>query len=256
MIAALAGAAAVALYLAGVAAYRRRLRARRFPPWRVGAFIAGVALMAYAGGPRFEAAAGAAFEAHMLQHLVMMFLAPPLLLLGAPLLLLVAATPPAAARRMTAFAGSAFGRAVFAPLTGWLTFVGVLWGVHFSPLFEFALEHPWAHAAEHALFVGSALLFWGAVVQVGYAPREVPYPARMLYVFLAIPQGAFVAFALGASNRVLYPYYLQAFPSPGAALADQRGGADLMWIVGGFLLFAAFMLVAAAWAHDERRAAA
>jgi cytochrome c oxidase assembly factor CtaG len=124
---------------------------------------------------------------------------------------------------------------------------------HFSPLYNAALEHPAVHVVEHALFLTAAFLFWGAVVQVGYAPRPVPYPARVLYLFLAIPQGAFLGLAIYAARGVLYPHYAHVHNAI-TALADQQNGGAVMWIAGGFVMFAAFMLTVGAWAMSERAA--
>lgn len=248
-------AAAFAVYAAGVRAYRLRFPQRAFPGLRIAFCAAGLLLSAAAFLPAVDTLADRSFLWHMAQHLVLMLLAPPLLLLGAPLLLLVAATPKPFAAAIVRACHSAPGRALLAPVTGWLAFVFVLWTTHFSPLYERALEQPFVHGIEHALFFGAGLLFWNAVVQVGYAPRPVAYPARMLYLFLALPQGAFAAFAIGASRHPLYAHYA-ALLGPAAALDDQRAGADLMWIAGGFLLFCAFMLEAASWAASEREPAA
>lgn len=255
MIPLLLGAAAIALYLRGVTLYGRRFPARAFSFWRIAAFVAGTTLLALALSAPVDALGERSFAAHMVQHVVLMLAAPPLVLLGAPLLLLIAVPNAAVARRITAFADSAFGRVLFAPLTGWLAFVGVLWFSHFSPLYESALVHPEVHVVEHALFLGAAFLFWNAVVQVGYAPRPVPFPARMLFVFLAIPQGAFLGLAIYAARGILYPHYAIG-RSAASALADQQNGGAVMWIAGGFLLFLAFMATCAAWAASERRAEA
>lgn len=254
MIGAALGIAAVAVYLYAVSAYVKRFPNRRFPLGRIVAFVTGMVLLSSALLPAVDERADTSFAAHMAQHMVMVLIAPPLVLLGAPLLLAVAAPPQSFARRLVAFAHNDFGRALLSPLTAWLLYVFVLWGAHFTSLYELALEHPALHVLEHLLFIGSAFLFWNAVVQVGYAPRPVSYPVRMFYLFLAIPQGAFLGFALNATRRVLYPHYQASFGSASAALADQHNGADLMWILGGFLLFAAFMCTAGAWAFAERRA--
>jgi putative membrane protein len=248
------GVAAVALYLYGVRAYNARFPARRYSAWRIAAFLSGAALMSAALLPAVDALADRSFAWHMTQHVVLMLIGPPLLLLGAPLLLIVAAPPPHIARRFTAFAQSGFGHALFAPITGWLLFVGVLWASHFSALYEAALEHPATHVFEHGLYVSVALLFWASVVQVGYTPRPVPFAARMLYLFLAIPQGAFLGFAIYAARNVLYAHYLHE-QTAGLALADQQNGGAVMWIAGGLLLFIAFMCTAAVWAAVERREA-
>jgi cytochrome c oxidase assembly factor CtaG len=249
------GVAALALYLRGVVLYGRRFPARAFSFWRIAAFTAGTTLMVIALSPPVDALADTWFAVHMLQHVTLMLVGPPLILLGAPLLLMVAVPPPRFARRLTAFADSAVGQVIFAPLTGWLSLVGVLWFSHFSPLYEAALVYPAVHVVEHVLFIGAAFLFWGAIVQVGYAPRPVPFPARILFLFLAIPQGAFLGLAIYAARGVLYPHYLERHTSA-VALADQQNGGAVMWIMGGFLLFAALMATCAAWAAAERGAEA
>ena len=256
MIAAVAGFIAIAVYAIAVRSYRARYPGRVFSAWRIAAFVAGVAFSVGVVLPAADAAADASFASHMLQHIVLWLVAPPLILLGAPLLLLVAVPRPRTARAFTAFAHSRAGLTLFAPLTAWLLYVFVLWGAHFSPLYELALEHPAIHVLEHALFFGVSLLFWGTVVQAGYAPRPVSYPVRMFFLFFAIPQGAFLGFALNASQHVLYPSYLAHFASVASALSDQHDGADAMWILGGLILFVAFMCTAASWAAAERREAA
>ncbi|MFN2448744.1 MAG: cytochrome c oxidase assembly protein [Candidatus Baltobacteraceae bacterium] len=253
VVASFLAAAAIAAYLLSMRQYRARFPARPFPGLRIASFCAGAMLFAVCLLPAADALADRSFAWHMLQHMIIVFVAAPLVLLGAPVLLIVSVPPARLARCFTRFSASAPGRALFAPALGWVLFVFVLWGAHFSPLYESAMEHPAVHLFEHVLFTGSALLFWNSVIQIGYAPRPVPYPLRMLYLFLAIPQGAFVAFAIGASSHPLYPHYNRLLGVAGA-LADQRNGADVMWIVGGFLMFAAFMAQGATWAVAERGA--
>jgi putative membrane protein len=246
-----AGAICIAVYIRAVTLYNKKFPGRSYSFLRIACFVIGVGCIIIALLPTVDALADRSFAAHMAQHMVLALVAPPLVLLGAPLLLLAAVPSQRTARRITGFAHGALGRAIFAPITGWLLFVSVLWATHFSPLYEAALEHPAMHVVEHGLFLTAAFLFWGAVVQVGYAPRAVPFPARMLYVFLAIPQGAFLGLAIYAARGVLYPHYLQ-MQSAASALADQQNGGAVMWIAGGFIMFVAFMLTAAAWAVSER----
>jgi putative membrane protein len=251
MTGAILGAASIALYLYAVRLYNRRFPDRAYCGWRIAAFVCGVALMCAMLVPPIDALADRFFAWHMTQHVVLMLIGPPLVLLGAPLLLTVAVPPRHIALRITGFSQTPFAHALFAPLTGWVLFVAVLWMSHFSPLYESALEHPFVHVAEHALYVIAAFLFWLSVVQVGYTPRPLPYPARMLYLFLAIPQGAFLGFAIYGARGVLYPHYAHA-QTAALALADQQNGGAVMWIAGGLLLFIAFMCTAGAWAASER----
>ncbi|HEV2260770.1 MAG TPA: cytochrome c oxidase assembly protein [Candidatus Rubrimentiphilum sp.] len=251
MTVALASVAILVLYGYGVGRYRMKYPDRAFPLWRVAAFAAGVAIIAFALSPWSDALADRSFAAHMSQHIALMLIAAPLLLMGAPLLLLVSVPPTRTARSIVAWAENPLVRVVFAPLTGWLVFVGLLWVAHFSPLYEAALEHPAIHVFEHAAFLTAALLFWMPVVQAGYTPQPVAFPARMLYLVLMFPQGAFLGLAIYSARAVLYPHYLltQSFAS---ALVDQQNGGAIMWIAGGFIMFVAFMLTVGAWAYSER----
>jgi putative membrane protein len=255
VIALLLGLLTVCAYFWAVQRYGAKHPERPFSFLRIGSFAAGATCMTLVLLPPFDAAADRYFAMHMVQHVVLVLIAPPLMLLGAPLLLAVAVPPQRIARRITAAARHPIAHALLSPLTGWLLFIFVLWGAHFSPLYEASLEHPMVHVFEHLLFIVSAFLFWMPVVQVGYAPRPVAFPARILYLFLALPQGAFLGLAIYAARHVLYPHYL-LHQTLQQALLDQSNGGAVMWISGGFLLFIALMITAAAWAANERMAAA
>ncbi|MGH8164898.1 MAG: cytochrome c oxidase assembly protein [Rhodanobacteraceae bacterium] len=250
MIVVVLGVATLIAYLYAVRAYDRRYPDRRFRSGRIAAFAAGVALGTLALVPPVDRIVDASFGAHMVQHLVLMLIVPPLILLGAPLLLLVATPPPETGRRIAHVTRHPFVLALASPVLAWLLFVATLWSVHFSPLYDLALDHVWIHVAEHALLLATAFLFWLPVVQVGYAPLAISFPVRMFYLFLAIPQGAFLGLAIYSSRYVLYPHYL-AGRSLEAAMADQHNAGAVMWIAGGALLFLAFMLTAGAWAAHE-----
>ncbi len=254
MIAPLLSIAVIAVYVWAVVRYREIYPSRGFETWRVLACVCGVACFGAALSAPVDVLADRSFAAHMVQHVVLMLVAPPLVLLGAPLLLAVAVPPRDSARVVAGVASHPVMHAVFAPIVGWVLFVGVLWGVHFSPLYESALESGRLHIVEHVLFITAAFLFWLPVVQVGVVPRPVSFPARMLYLVLMFPQGAFLGLAIYGSRHVLYPHYASVLG--GGAMADQQDGGAIMWIAGGFIMFAAFMLVAASWARSERRALA
>ena len=249
MIAPLVSLAAIAVYLWAVRRYRELHPAREFEAWRIVLFVLGCVCFGAALSAPVDVLTERSFAAHMVQHVVLMLIAPPLVLLGEPLLLAVAVPRRDSARVVAAVAGHPVVHALFAPIVGWLLFVGVLWGAHFSPLYQSALESGWVHVLEHVLFILAAFLFWLPIVQVGFVPRPVSFPARMLYLVLMFPQGAFLGLAIYGSRHVLYPHYASLLGT--AAMADQQNGGAIMWIAGGFIMFAAFMLVAASWARSE-----
>ncbi len=240
-------ALAAALY--GFGLIRARERGRALRGGRTAAFLcallfAGCVLL----GP-LDALADVALSRHMVQHLALSFVIAPLLLLGAPVRLALSALPPRAASALAALLHSRPVRYATLPAFAWLQFAAVLYAVHFSALYEAALEHPPAHALEHALFLGSALLFWTPVLAVAPAPHAPPHPVRLLMLFLALPMSAFLGFALYVTHGVLYAHYAS---QPGA-LADQTDAGAVMWIAGGAPLLLALLWCVADWGARERR---
>ncbi|MGC2129341.1 MAG: cytochrome c oxidase assembly protein [Candidatus Aquilonibacter sp.] len=249
------GVAAVGGYLAAVRLYGLRYPNRTFAVGRVVAFCAGVAVAVAALSPPMDMVVDRSFAAHMVQHLILALVVPPLLLLGAPLTLAVALPPPRAGKAIARIARHRIARAATSPVSCWVIFVVVLWGIHFSVLYELALRYEGVHVFEHALLLGAALLFWMPIVHVGYAAHPVPFPVRLFYLIAAIPQGAFLGLAIYSARDLLYPHYAIG-RSLSAALSDQQDAGAIMWIGGGALMFTAFMLTAATWAAREHRAEA
>lgn len=191
-----------------------------------------------------DAAAHDGLTGHMMQHLLLTSVAAPLIVLGRPLTL--ALRSGVGRRRLVrAIRSPAFG-VLTHPVVGWLAFVGTMYAVHLGPLYEAALRSPAWHAAEHSLFLATALLFWLPVVGETPAPHALSHVARMLYLALAMPAEAFLALALYSADRVVYPSYAGA-----GALADQRAAAALLWLVGDLVFVAALVLAAVAWKRDE-----
>jgi cytochrome c oxidase assembly factor CtaG len=218
--------------------------ARRVPHWpraRCACFLAGLAALAVAL-VALDGAAGRRLSAHMVQHLVLVFVAAPLLVLGSPVALgLRAAGAPA--RRVLRLAGLAH------PVTGWVALCAVMALTHVTGLYQAALEHPLVHAGEHVAYVLAAVLFWRPVLGADPVPRKPGAVGRLLYLMLAAGPLAVVGIAMQGSS---HPWYA-AYAAPGA-LADQHRAGSLMWVGGGLALAA--ITVAAAWsalAREHRR---
>jgi putative membrane protein len=216
----------------------------RVPAWRVACFVAGFAAILVALGPPVDTMAERSLTAHMVQHLLLTSVAAPLLVLGRPItLLLKTSSTRGFARRVVR--SRAFG-ALTHPVVAWIAFVATMYGAHLGPLYEAALVSPAWHAAEHSLFLASAILFWLPVAGETPAPNRLGHGARLLYLALAMPAEGFLALAIFSAGGVLYPPYAGA-----NALADQRSAAALLWIVGDLVFLVALVLTALAWKADE-----
>jgi putative copper resistance protein D len=242
------------LYAAGL----RRLRTagHPFPRSRPAAFFAGLASLTVALASPVDVYAEVLFSVHMGQHLLLAYVAPPLLALGAPVTLALAASRPATRRRfLLPVLDNRAVTLLAQPVVGWSLFVVSGFAIHFTGLFEAALEQPWVHAIEHGLFLGVGVAFWWPIVGLDPTPHRMSYPARLMSLSMAMVVSGFVAVAIYSADRPLYPWY-PALPAPWgpAALSDQRWAAAGMWVIGSLILILAGLFVAAAWRrHDEGR---
>ena len=116
------------------------------PRRRSAAFLGGLLAVAVALQSGIERYDTALFSIHMVQHLLLTMVAGPLLALGAPVTLLLRAAGPEERRRWILPAlHSRAARVIGHPVVAALLFAGVMWGTHFSPLFDRALEDRLAH---------------------------------------------------------------------------------------------------------------
>lgn len=225
------------------------------PVRRSVAFAAALTALAFAllsGIDRYDTML---FAVHMAQHLLVAMVAAPLIALSGPITLAMRLASPATRRRwILPVLHARLTRVLAFPVVAWVIFAGVMWVSHFSPLFDAALEDPLVHDVEHALFLGSGLLFWWPAVALDPAPWRMPHPARALYVLLQMPQNTFLAVVLLNAPTVLYPHYatLQRAWGP-TALADQQAAAGIMWLAGDAIFLVAVMAIVLGWMRAEAR---
>lgn len=218
----------------------RRLRAAGHgaaaPGWRLAAYVAGLAALAGALLTPLDDLAAELFSAHMAQHLLLTMTAAPLLLLGNPLPIVLWGLPRRARRALgRPLTRGHRLRAVLAALTAlpvaWLGHVATIWIWHLPSLYGAALAHEPVHALEHAMFFGTAILFWWPIIEP--APRVRRHAARgfkIVYLVAATAQNIFLGMFLSLPERVLYPHYLETAAEHGVdALADQALAGGLMW---------------------------
>ena len=230
------------------------------PRRRTVAFLAGMVALAFALLSGIGAYDTALFSIHMVQHVLLMLVAAPLLALAAPFTLLLRLSSPGTRRRwLLPVLHSRLARFMAHPVTAWVMFAGMMWAVHFSPLFNASLEDPLVHDVEHLLFLTGALLYWGPAVALDPVPWRMSHPARIGYLFTQMTQNTFLAFVILNASTVLYPHYATVVHPWGmAVIDDQRLAAGIMWIAGDAIFLTAIMAVVVGWmraeARDEARA--
>lgn len=242
-----------AAYLAAVARLRATGRPWRAP--RTWAFLAGLAIAGAALASPLGDRADERLAPHMWQHLALTLAAAPLLVAGAPVALAVRASAGATHRALVSLVRSRAARVVTHPVVTWLAFTGTMAVTHLTGWYDAALRHAMVHAAEHAAFLFSAMLFWAPVVGANPLRGLRSWIGRTVYLILAMVPMSTVAVLLVYAQHVRYPTYASRAAAAGVApLTDQQIGGDIMWVAGSLAMVAATVIVGGeALIREERR---
>lgn len=234
----------------GVRRVNRR-HAAVIPAARTVCFVAGVAALFVALASPIDTFADDLFSVHMLQHLLIAFVAAPLLVMSAPGTLALRVSSPGLRRSLLVpVLHSRAVRWVTFPVVTWLLFGAVMWLAHFTPLFELALESPPIHDLEHVAFLAAGYLYWLPALGRDPMPWRLGISGRLLYLLLGMPVSSVLGLVIVAQTSVMYPHYLAP-----DALADQRLAGTVMWVGGDLITAVLIGLAVWAWVRDEARRA-
>jgi len=247
------------LYMRGVRIVNAAHPRHPIPASRRNCFLGGLLALFVAVGSPIDVYDTSFFWVHMIQHLIMLNIAAPLLMMGAPVTLWIRASKPRTRRRfILPLLRSRPVAVITFPVTCWILLGPiVLYTTHFTPMFDSALRIDWVHELEHALYLLAACLFWWPVVGRDPSRWKLSYPAKLLYLFLAMPALTFLGLALMNANHVIYPTYAAASAARGwgmSALDDQKLAGFIMWVPGGMFVLAAILWTSAQWMKAEQRA--
>ena len=230
-------------------------------PWRrrcTLSFMAGLVIMWIVLLGPFGAYDDVFFWAHMVQHIALMMLVAPLLLLGSPVLLLLRVSSRQVRRRwLMPVLRSRLVQWLTRPAVGWILFAGVLLGTHFSPFYEFSLDHPLVHRfVEHPLYLGAALIYYYPLLATNPGPRPVPYAIRAVSLFTMMFPETMSGFFIYASRYVMFPFYAHVSrPFGPGPIVDQQLGGALMW-AGSMIIDSVWVGIAVLeWLRSEKRVA-
>jgi putative membrane protein len=247
------GVAALA-YLRAVRVVNARHPRNPVPRRHVVAWMAGlVAILVALQSPidRYETAL---LSVHMVQHMLLQFVAAPLLLLGAPMTLALRTASPRARARLLRILHSRAVRLVTHPIVAGVTILVVNYGWQFTVAYNAALEVEALHYLQHATLLGAALLFWWPIAGVDPAPNKLPYPGRLAYLVLAMPPNSALGIILLQVDPTIYPHYVTNLRDWGPSLAEDFAIAGaIMWEGAAMMLVPAVLLTTAAWLRDDER---
>jgi hypothetical protein len=142
------------------------------------------------------------------------------------------------------------------PLPAVALHVIALWAWHVPAAYGAALRGPWVHAAEHGSFLGTAMIFWWAVLHRRGSLARMPGVAMLALFALSMATGALGALLTFSAA----PWYASHMATASAwgftPLEDQQVAGLVMWIPGSLVYLTAVTLVFVRWMRTaERRSA-
>jgi putative membrane protein len=183
---------------------------------------------------------------HMLQHVLLAFIAPPLMLLG---------LSPSMAARIARIPGV---RAVTEPIPAQVLSAAVMIVWHLPPLYDATLYNEGMHVVEHLMFIASGLLLFWPIIDAtsGQSRWRMSPGAKLVYILIAtVPQDA-IALALIFSRVPFYDFYTHVprLIEGYTALIDQTIAGAVLMIFGKVTLAIAALAIFFRWFGAEQRA--
>ncbi|MFG2308052.1 cytochrome c oxidase assembly protein [Streptomyces sp. NPDC048566] len=203
------------------------------------------------------------FSVHMVQHMVISMLSPILILLGAPITLALRALPVAARRGskgprelLLMLLHSRYLRIVTHSAFTIPLFIASLYGLYFTPIFDFLMESKTGHIAMMCHFLAVGLVFFWPIMGVDPGPHRPGYLMRMLELFAGMPFHAFFGIALMMASQPMIATYEHPPASLGIeALADQTAAGGIAWAFSEVPSVLVLLALLFQWYGSEQRQA-
>ncbi len=258
-----AAAVLAGAYVLGVMRLRRR--GDRWPAGRTVAWLAGCAAMLLATSSGVRSYGSAMFSVHMVEHMTLNMFVPVLLVLGAPVTLALRVLPSAPAGSLPGprewivrAVHSPFTAFLSNPITAFVLFVGSLYAVYFTPLFDTLVRYHWGHEFMALHFLLTGYLFYWGIIGVDPGPRRLPFLGRLALLFAIMPFHAFFGIAMMTSESTVGGNFYRglALPWVTSVNADQHLGGAIAWGASEVPLVMVVIALVTQWARQDRRTAA
>ncbi len=205
-------------------------------------------------------------SAHVVQHILLSFVAPPLLVIGSPWLPLLGGLPRSwrnALGRLSQRTSSRSGarsktnaatkvrRLLARPLTSVVlfNFTMILW--HLPGPFDAAAGHPMVHIfLEHGSFFGFGVALWLQIFGSRPFRPQLPGPQRVAALIATNGVMVIVAATLVLFTSNAYPWYAIGHTVAQQA-ADQQIGGAILWVCGEIAFLPATLYLISQWLKEE-----
>lgn len=230
---------------------------RGLPCWHPMAFASGWLVLVVALISPLDTLSALLFSAHMVQHELLMVIAAPLLVLGRPQIAWLWGMPRAWGQDLGRWWREAKGvrslwHGLSTPLVAWSVHAAILWGWHAPALYQAAIERTPVHALQHLSFLGSAVLFWWALLHNRHG--RLGYGVGVLAVFTTAVHSSVLGALITTSPA---PWYRSHLPTTAAwnltPLEDQQLAGLIMWVPTGVIYLVAGVALFVAWLGEVER---
>ena len=185
------------------------------------------------------------FQAHVIQHLLLMVIAPPLLAMGAPMTLALQTSSRRTKVRLLAFLNSRPFEVLTHPIPVWCLYYLSMFAFFLTFALNFAMEHMWVMDLVNLGFLFASTLFWWPIVGLDPVPHwRMSHGVRMANLLIGVPVESFLALALLSATRPAASMY---------SLSSTHAGAGILWIGAELFTFLALIPVFVQWIRFEER---
>jgi putative copper resistance protein D len=188
------------------------------------------------------------FQAHVIQHLLLMVIAPPLLAMGAPMTLALQTSRRPTKVRLLGVLNSRPFEVLTHPIPVWCLYYLSMFAFFLTFALNFAMEHMWVMDLINVGFLFASTLFWWPIVGLDPVPHwKMNHGIRMANLLVGIPLESFLALALLTSTRPAASMY---------TVSSTHAGAGILWIGAELFTVLALIPVFVQWVRFEERRAA
>jgi putative membrane protein len=220
-------------------------KGRAWSPMRTVSFLTGLVMIDLALQSPVASFTMGYFEAHMIQHLLLMVTAPPLLALGAPMTLALQTSSRPVKVRLLKVLNSQVFRWWSHPVPTAAIYYLAMFAFFLTSAVAVAMEHMWLMDLVNIVFLVAALHFWWPIVGVDSIPHwPMGHGAKMLALLIGVPLESFLALALLTTTRPVAPMY---------TVGSTHAGAGILWIGAEAFTFLALIPVFIQWLRFEGR---
>ena len=258
------GTAAVVLGLAYILGLiRLRRRGDRWPVGRTIAWLSGCSMLLVATSSGVRAYGSAMFSVHMADHMALNMFIPVLLVLGAPITLALRALhsaakdqPPGPREWLLWMVHAPATRFISHPVTAFMIFVGSLYAVYFTPLFDTLVRYHWGHEFMTVHFLISGYLFYWGIIGIDPGPKRLPFLGRLGLLFAVMPFHAFFGIATMTMTSSIGANFYRTLGLPWVTNIsdDQHLGGAIAWGSSELPVVIVVIALVAQWARQDRRA--